>query len=133
MKNNKLFNIFVLMLLFLLGWVLGQCNMIWLDGVMIIIFKGWGGIFNVMCDFYNYDFVDLVFINLVGSQEYDLSLGVRDFDILISFIVVIQMEFMLDNRSNVFGIVYDFGGLVLWELANWDNSLFVMIFDGVFN
>lgn len=43
------------------------------------------------------------------------------------------MEFMLDNRSNVFGIVYDFGGLVLWELANWDNSLFVMIFDGVFN
>lgn len=86
-----------------------------------------------MCDFYNYDFVDLVFINLFGSQEYDVILGVRDFDMLISLIVVMQMEFMLDNRSNVFGIVYDFGGLVLWELANWDNSLFVMIFDGVFN
>lgn len=133
MKDNKLLNIFALTLLLLPGWALGQRNTIWLDGATTTTSKGWGGTPNAMRDFYNYDFVDLVFTNSSGSQEYDVTLGVRDSDMPTSPTAAMQMEPMLDNRSNVLGIAHDFGGLVLRELANRDNSLSAMILDGVPN
>jgi hypothetical protein len=133
MKNNKLLNTFALTLLLLPGWALGQRNTIWLDGVRTTTSKGWQGTPNAMRDFYNYDFVDLVSTNSSGSQEYDVILGVRDSDMPTSPTAAMQMEPMLDNRSNVLGIAHDFGGLVLRELANRDNSLSAMILDGVPN
>lgn len=133
MKTVHLITTTALALLLLPSWALGQRNTIWLDGIVPTTSKGWRGTPNAMRNFYQYDFVDLVATNASSSQAYSPILGVRDEDTPLSPTAAMQMGPMLDNRDNVLGIAHDFGGLVLRELANSDNSLSAMILDGVPN
>lgn len=132
MKTVHLITTTALALLLLPSSALGQRNTIWLRGFTDTSL-GWDLTRNSMQGLYDYDFVDLVSTNPSASSSYTPVLGIRNLDAPMSETTAMKMESMLDNHDDVLGIAHDFGGLVLRELANSDNSLSAMILDGVPN